>query len=287
MTEIYPATNTSPDELDLLSIVAKTTAFLKKFGMLIIGGSLIGLVLGSVLYKLTPKLYPSSLILHSSIYTNQDQIQIIENWSDLLNKNEYAVLAKFFNCSPDLLSKVKDLSAEEIQKSIAQDNPNGFIVEVLVRDNSVLDSLQKGLVYGLENNSYIKERTLVKKANYQEMIKKVRDEIAKLDSTKSIVESIISNKTRSTSPIIMDVSSINTQLIALNEKQLSYEEELKFIDPIHVLQSFSKFSKPKYPKPITFLFVGLITGAFLGYVISLFLYVRGKLRSRRDTPVVS
>jgi hypothetical protein len=56
---------------------------------------------------------------------------------------------------------------------------------------------KKGLVYGFENNAYIKERLDVKKAAFRELIDKTSAEIQKLDSTKKIVENIISGKERS------------------------------------------------------------------------------------------
>src|SRR6185295_7764394 len=49
------------------------------------------------------------------------------------------------------------------QKLYVQDNPHGFIVQVIVKDTSILDNLQQGIVYGLENTEYVKERLITKR----------------------------------------------------------------------------------------------------------------------------
>jgi hypothetical protein len=269
----------SNDEVDLMYLLSKTLYFFRRFGRIIFGSSLIGLCLSILFYWLSPKLYSSNLILQSTLYSNEEQSQIIKNWSALLNDNEHEILSQLLNCSPQLIKKLKSLSSDQIQKSASQ-TPNGFIVKVLITDNLILDSLQKSIVYGLENNNYIRERTIIRKANFIEMIHRVRTEIHKLDSTKALIENVINNKIRNTSPVIIDISSINTQLIQLNEKLLSYQEELKFVNPIHVLQNFTKFNRPKSPRLLKCILIGLFLGAFLGSMISLYLYLLNKLRSQ-------
>jgi len=271
----------SSDELDLIVVVEKMVAFFNRFFYILIIFPAIGIIAAFLLFLSTQKKYTSELVLHSFILTNLENIQIIENWKILLRKKEYNSLAGIWNSNPDLVKKVKKISAEEIQKLYVQDNPHGFIVQVTVKDTSILDNLQQGIVYGLENTEYVRQRLITKRANLVELIEKVKEEIAKLDSTKLAVENILNNKNKSSSSLFVDITSINSGIINLNEKLLLYKEQLKFANATQVLQNFNKFSKPESRDGPLLLFVGAIIGLVIGYLISLIISVRQKLIERR------
>jgi len=270
----------SPDELDLIVVVERMVAFINRFFFILIIFPTIGIIAAFVIFLSTQKKYTSELVLHSYILTNLENIQIIENWKTLLRKKEYKTLAGIWNSNPDLVKKVKKLSAEEIQKLYVQDNPHGFILRVTVKDTSILDNLQQGIVYGLENTEYVKQKLITKKANLVELIEKVKEEIAKLDSTKLAVENILNNKNQSSSSLFIDITSINSGIINLNEKLLDYQEQLKFASATQVIQKFNKFSNPESRNGPLLLLVGAITGLVIGYLISLIIAVRRKLIER-------
>jgi len=271
----------NPDELDLIVVVERMVAFFNRFFYILIIFPTIGIIAAFLLFLSTQKKYTSELVLHSFILTNLENIQIIENWKTLLRKKEYNTLAGLWNSNPDLVKKVKKISAEEIQKLYVQENPHGFIVQVTVKDTSILDSLQQGIVYGLENTEYVKERLITKRANLVELIEKVKGEMAKLDSTKLAVENILNNKNKSSSSLFVDITSINKGIIDLNEKLLAYKEQLKFANATQVLQNFNKFSQPESRNGPLLLFVGAIIGLVIGYLIALIIAVRQKLIERR------
>ena len=135
-------------------------------------------------------------------------------------------------------------------------------------------------MYGLENTEYVKERLITKRANLIELIEKVKGEIAKLDSTKLAVENILNNKNKSSSSLFVDITSINSGIITLNEKLLDYQEKLKFASATQVLQKFNKFSNPESRNGPLLLFVGAMIGFVTGYLISLIISVRRKLIER-------
>ena len=151
---------------------------------------------------------------------------------------------------------------------------------MLVTDNNILDELQAGLVYGFENNAYIKRRLDVKKAELKELIYKTSAEIQRLDSTKKIVENIISGKEKSAPSLIIDGSSVNRQLIEMNEKLISFQESLEFNNAVQVLQGFEKFSKPDGPKLIPWLVIGLLVFLTFGYMYALISSIRHGLKTR-------
>ena len=144
----------------------------------------------------------------------------------------------------------------------------------------MIDEIQAAIVHGLGTGSYVSDRIETRKARFQEMIKNVKTEITKLEMTKASVDSMIRHSKNGSTPFLVDISSLNAQLIGLNEKLLSYQEELKFSNAVQVFQDFNKPLKPIGPSLIKNLVFGLIGGLFAGYLVGLFLQLRYKIRNR-------
>ncbi len=271
---------TTSDDIDLLVLVERSIAFFKRYKWVFIVAILLGLAFGLYKYFTLPRVYKSRMIIHSFLLTNQEAIQLTANWNELLKKGEHAGLSSRLNCDVNILYCVKQIKADEIQKVFNPTNPNGFTIDVMVTDNAVLDSLEKGIVHGFESGYYIKEKLLVKKANLRELIDKTTVEIQKLDSTKSTLENIIGGKKPAPSSLIVDGASINRQLIEMNEKLLYFKESLQFTNAVQVLQSFSKFKRPAGPHLLPWLVIGLVLSFALAYVFALVHSINQKLKMR-------
>lgn len=270
------------DDLDLINLFERSFSFFMNYGRLIGTFTIIGILTGFVLYKISPKQYASTMLLHSFSLSNTEQINIIENWNDLLKDKEYSTLSERLNCDPAMLKKVNRLKASEIQKLYIPNNPNGFMVEVLVEDTDVLDSLGIGIVYGLGNSEYMKAKLASRRSTLTQLIEKVKTEIIKLDSTKKNIEYNINNNNPHASSFMIDISTINSQVIGLNEKLLSFQDELKFTNAVQVLHKFEKFEKPVSPKLLKLLLLGIIGGFAIGYIISLYRYLRRRMKANAE-----
>jgi hypothetical protein len=223
------------------------------------------------------KQYSTKLIVHPSFVSNQDEIEIIENWKELLGKGGKEQLSIIMNCSVHVIDKLKKIEAEEILKTYISNNPNGFLINVSVTDTSILDELQNGIVYGLNNSPFIRDKITTRKAKDIELIAKVNNEIQKLNTTKNIIDSMIRTRNENSSSLLVDISRINAEWIELNEKLLGYKEDLKFLSGVQVLEDFHK-GKTVREGLLKFSFLGIAAGCFIGYLISLFLYILQKLK---------
>jgi hypothetical protein len=273
-------TGQANDDLDLLRLFERLFSFFRKYGKLIATCSFMGIVAGFLYYTFSPRQYVSTMLVHTYTLSNTEQIRIIANWNNLLKNSEYDVLSSHFNCDPAIFRSVNKITAYEIQKLYIPNNPNGFIIEVTVTDNSVLLPLGTGIVHGLENTNYIKAKLASRRSNLTELISKVKQEIIKLDSTKKNIEYAINNNRQSASYII-DVSNINSQVISLNEKLLGYEDELKFTNAVQVLHKFEKFKKPASPKLLKSIILGFITGFAIGYMLAIYFFLRNRVTLSR------
>ena len=272
----------SSDDIDLIRLIERCILFFKKFKWVFLIATVMGFASGIITYMNLPKVYKSRLLLHSFTLSNPNFIQIIDNWNSLLKKGEHASLATTLNCPEKILSSVKQIKANEVQKVFTQSNPNGFYIDVFITDNAVLPDLQLAIKFGLENNEYVKQQLAVRRENLGQLINEVSMEIIKMDSTKNKVERMIGSHQTGSSSLIIDVSGLNSQLVGMNEKLLSLKQELQFTTAVQVLQSFSKFSHPAGPNKIVTLGIAVIGFLVLAYLYALFSSINAGLKARKQ-----
>ena len=272
---------TSAEDIDLLALIERCILFFRKYKWVYITAILLGIGSGLYFYTAIPTSYRSRMIVHSFFLTNQEELQIVNNWNQLLAKKEYSDLATILHCSPAMLHAVKKMKAQEIQQLASTINPNGFTVDVIVTDNNILDSLQSAIVNGFEHGEYLGERLRVKRANLQELIGRTESEIQKLDSNKKIFDGIMTGTGRASSSLILDASSVNRQMIEMTEKLMGYKENLQFTAAVQVLQGFSRFDQPDGPHLIPWLIIGLAVFLSLAYAVTLFHSILHKMKARQ------
>lgn len=274
---------TKSDELDVIVLIQKALSFFDRFKIILLSFPIAGLAIGLYFYLNSPKQYPTRLIVHSRFLSNQEEIEIIDNWKEMLSKRGKNELAAVMNCNAGVIEKLNNISAEEILKVYASDNPNGFIIKVSVTDTSVLDDLQKGIVHGLNNGLYVREKLAIRKARDNDLIKRTTEEIEKLNASKALVDRLMQTTSKNTAPVMIDISRSSAEMIDLNEKLLSYQEDLKFLTGVQVLENFSKGKLERHGL-LKFPFLGAATGLFIGYLISLLLFVRQKMKATSLNP---
>lgn len=279
MKQVKIVAHQHPDDLDLTVLLDKAIYFFSHYGKLLLAVALAGMLAGSLKFWVTPKGYASSLVLQPTMLSDPEQIELINNWSLLLKKKEYPVLAQQLKADVKLLKKVKSISAEELQKSYAPNNFTAFTLSVMVTDTSVLRPLQKGIVYGLNNSDFIKDKLASRKNILSSLIQTVQNELSRLNNIRTTVESNLQSGNDAGGNIIVDVSGISGQIAALHEKKLSFEENLNFTAAVNVLQSFYAPAKHDNPKLVKSLLLGLAGGLMTGTFIAFFIHVRRKRRN--------
>jgi hypothetical protein len=274
-----PQNQNLSDDVDLVSLLQKAVLHFRRFKLAYIIAVIAGVAIGVSLYSILPRLYKSRMVLHPMYLTNEEQIQIIDNWDELLKRTEYASLATAWNCDKSVPETLTSIEATSVMKVFTPNNPNGFYVDVKVKDNDLLPALQQAILYGLNNSEFVKEKVAVRRENIRYMIDKVTSEIAKVDSMKTNVENIISNKEKNPSSLMIDISGLNRQMIDLNEKLLGYKEELRFVNGVFVIQGFSRFDIPVSISLKVLIVIGLILTIVIAYIYTLVVLVREKLKA--------
>ena len=277
------APHKNPDELDLLQLLRNGLSFIRTFRAILFTSIALGFSLGFFLYISSPKQLSTRMILRpwflnqTGLLSNQEEIQIIENWKDLLAKGETNQLATTLNCDEQVIRHLKSISAEEILRTYEPNNPNGFLVNVSVTDASILQRLQDGIIYGLNNSPYTKQKIETRQMKDIALISELKKEISRLELTRNSIDIALKNNSPGSSLLLVDISRLNAESIELNEKMLGYQEDLKFLSGVQVLENFT--TGPLTRKGLfKFTLMGLASGAFIGYIISLLVYVARRLK---------
>jgi hypothetical protein len=278
MAEMTTSAQNNNDEIDLIQVLERITRFLSSYKKELFLTMFAGLLCGLAIYISKPKLYGSTLILHSQILSNSEEIKIIDSWNTLRRNGELDVLSRDLNCSISLIKNIKGLGAMDIQ--ITQPT-SGFVVDVLVNDTSILGDLQKAIIYGLENSEYVSQKVSFRKENALKILEDINREIGRLDSTKKKIESSQNGKGSGNSSFIVDISDVNVQMVTLKEKLYQYQEALKFVDAIQVLQNFEKYAKPASPRLGILLISGLLGGLFAGFAWAVIKNLKWKIAEYR------
>ncbi len=265
--------------MDPVYLAGQLLSFLKAYGWILLIITFIGSGAGVLSWFTRPPLYSSRLILHSVTITNQEQIEIIDNWKSLISKGERAQVARMMNVPEQVLHQLGSISAKEIQKVYSTNNPNGFMVDVLVKDTAILRQLQAGIVHGLSSNEYVRSRVDSRRKKLEEMVYGVEEEMSRLTSTQQHVDSMVLYGGAGNN-IMVDISGLHAQKVALKEKLAAYREELPFVNAVQVLQDFTSSSRPVAPRLFKSIVLGTAAGLVAGYFLSMILYLRRQLKNR-------
>jgi hypothetical protein len=278
------AQDIASDDIDLINIAERAFLFFRKYRVALIIATVAGIALGCFRYYTSGKIYKSRLILHSSFLTNLEEIEIINYWNELLKRNEYTALSQSFNCDETMLRDVVSIEGSEILKNYSASNPNGFYIDARIKDNSILPGLQKALVYGLNNTEYVKQRLLLRKKDVETLIEKVTVEIQKLDSLKKSIETIITSREKNSTSFMLDIPGVNKEFIDMNEKLLSYREELQFSSSgIQVLQSFVPLNTPVSISLRVMILLGIAFCLFITFIFTIIQSVSERLKKRASS----
>ncbi len=271
------------DDLDLIGLLERIYLYIRRFRILFLAALPVGIALGSIIYLTSPKVYQSKLILHASYLTNQEELEIIDYWNQLLQRSEYGILANILHCQESLLHEVVSLVGVEIQKNYSSTDPNGFYVLARVKDNSILPSLQGAIVYGLDNTEFVKQKIQERRMFLEGVIGKLTVQIAQLDSANHAIEVGLVHDSHQAASTAVGLDDLNRNLVDLNEKIQNYRTELQSLTSIHVLQGFIPLQTPVSRSLLVHMAVGLLLCIVVAYLFSIIKYVEDRLKKRMAT----
>jgi hypothetical protein len=266
MTENRGGFDDRNDDVDLSIVVRKMVRFFTINGKLLIIASLTGLFCGIIIHVSFPKQYEAKLLMESTVLSNLEQSELIEDLGHLARRHN-DLLQQQFNCPPAIAQNIMGLSIDQL--STTPDGVSSFIVTVNIKDTSLLHGVQDALLNGLRNNDFVKQKVAIRMASLEKEIEQAEGEITKLDSPKVFIESLVHAEKKDNGPLIVNVADISRQKVEIAERLAGYKERLAFGKGVSLVLGYSTVYGPK-PGLLTLLAAGLIAGFIIGYLVAVF-----------------
>ncbi len=273
------------DEIDLVELLVKIVLLLKRNLLQIIIFFLVGTGLGYVYASLAPKVYESKMLISSEILTESYSEKSFETLSNLIKEQNYTELASkiyITEAEAESLSKLEIESALK-DKPQKEDEKKIFLITVELIDQSILTKLQAGIIKYFQENEFVKLRVDAKRKMYNEVIKKIDEEIASLEEFKDEI-SDGSFFNRSKGDIYFDPTNVNSRIIGLIQERETLVERLTLVNSVEVVEGFTQFDKPIWPKKSISLAAGATLGLFLVGLMIAFKSIRKLVRFAEEHP---
>ena len=247
------------EELSLREIINEVILFFINFRILIISVTLIGTLSVIIFQKVRPAYYSTVAIATSGLsaferidYTpevlnQRTVINIINNLQLDLKKEDYYVVAQKLGVSQGVASKIKKINAEQIFREDETDNKHNtpkFEIHLSVKDNSIIDSVETGLMKYFNTNKYIANYYYQYSVTNDQEINSIEDEIKSLqDLRKSSGAKIDMSSTSVLSK--KGISEVQNQIIELMQMKSLNTTNKELLKPLSFVQEFSVSQVPE------------------------------------------
>jgi hypothetical protein len=271
----------APDEIDLVGLFIRSVRFFYNNRYIFLFCTILAAcgTAGYMYFK--PKVYQSRFTAECMSIPDSRTIELINDLEGLRNNKDWNLLGVKLGMKPDrakLIKKIEPLSTITIDKEAkgvddyllsTAETSYKFSIIALVKNNSVLPELQKGIIKYLSANEYSSLRVNRFIENRKSLLSYVNYELKKLDSLNSLYADKIVHSSSSTS--LTSPGDFKATVISLQEKKLAIEDELKFAAPVRVIQGFTAFKDPVEPILTFVILISLAISYALGL---LFIMIR-------------
>jgi hypothetical protein len=266
------------EELNIRQIIKDFVHFNIRNKSLIISFVLVGIVSVILFQNLKPSYYETKAICMSGIseYERLEQLEELSQRTavDLINHLQINIANKDFNQLSVLLNikkefteKIKKIEAEQLYQQDMNEKYyalNKFEVRLTVFDNTVIDDIQKGLIYFFNNNKFIKDYHKMYISSNLSLINEIDSEMDNLSTMR--VEGAKNSLDLSSVNIISgkDDKTLSNQIISLAQLKEKTKTNNLLLQPLSFVQDFAKTNKTERD-----LLLWTILGSFLSYLLSL------------------
>jgi len=279
------------EELSLRAIINEVILFFINFRILIISVTLIGTLSVIIFQKMRPAYYSTVAIATSGlsvferieygkeVLNQRTAIGIINSIQLDLEKEDYYVLAQKLNISEEVASKIKKINAEQIfreDENNKKHNTPKFEIQLSVKDNSIIELIEKGLINYFTTNKYVANYYNQYRITNDQEINSIEDEIESLkDLRKSSGAKIDMSSTSVLSK--KGISEVQNQIIELIQMKSLNTTNQELLKPLSFVEGFSISQVPER----AVLMLGSIAAGIsflLGIIIAVFknVYIKSK-----------
>lgn len=294
----------------ILNFLLATKRATRAHRILIIATVVLFIGLGAFWHTNGRAYYASSMVIESEYYDRDLMDGAVGELNALAEQEAYGSLAKKLNIGKEEAENLRSLTVEVVmaeddkmlldaylkslqeskmtvdelvavrEKLIKQNAKYRLTIEVF--SNEMLQNMQEGLLYYLENNDYVERRLNIQKENLQALRIKLQEERGKLDVLKSLIAENFSRasedgRTGSNNVILgsaetaTDPLNVYREDIKLYNEELAINKKLALMENVEVIKSFTAFKKPANKSLFSLVVLSALVGLGAAYLLVLLL----------------
>lgn len=255
------------DEVDLMEIFLKILNAIRTNFWLILLFFFIGTALGLAFYYSSNKVYESEMVVSSGILTSSFSEALVEKLNRHRREVNTKAIKELLNCSDETAKSLVKLEIEKMSQVDELKEADKFTITAEVLNQDILPDLQRGLVFYLENNEYVRVRVEQNRKYLQQMVSKLDAEIKDMEEFKQKLTNGVFFET-ARGNVMFDPTTVNSKILDLTKERINLQHSLELSESVQVIEGFTKFERHSRPR----LLVSLISGSFVGlFFVGLFL----------------
>ena len=274
------------EELSLREIINLVILFFIKFKLLIISITFIGFLSMIIFEKNKPEYFSTIAIATSGIseferiYDSKEEmnqrtaINLINNLQLDILKEDFILVSEKLNILVDEATLIKSIIAAQIinlDQDGKEHNTPKFSIELTVKDNEIISTVQKGLIYFFNTNKYISRYHNKYKETSQIEVESISKEVVELKRLRGLVNSDLDMSTMSIySNKKVDLSQ--NQIIELIQHRTANLTNQLLLEPLSFVQGFSK-SRVPHTDMLFLSFVTILISFLIAIIIAIFVNV--------------
>ena len=245
------------EELNLKQAFTDFVNFISRNKIILFGFIIFGIVSVIIYQNLKPSYFETKAICMSGI-AEYERIEQLEELSqrtavDLINhlqtnilNKDYSELSTLLNISIDESTSIKSVEAEQLYQQDMNEKfyaLNKFEISLSVFDNKIIRSVQSGLIFYFNNNSFIKDYHDQYKESNELLINDIKSEmnllsVMRFEGSKNSLDlssvNIISGK---------DNKTISNQIISLAQLKEEIRTNQLLLKPLVFVKDFTQTQK--------------------------------------------
>ncbi len=257
-------------ELDIIEVIIKTLLIIKKYYLIIIGFTVIGVSVGIIDFYVNKNYYKTSLVTKSPIINKQIVFELIKPIEHYIDKEMYDSLSKEINIPINICKEIKGI---DLDTNIT----NAVKINFEIYNMESFNEIKQGIISYLNNIPYVVSTIDTRKMELEEYIKNIDKDIEELNNLQdAVITKLQENKTTE----LVSYGGIFSDIIELNDKKIELLEEYNSLEYFQFINNSLVVETQKSLKK-NILITSLI-GLVISFIISLFFELLIVIKDRNN-----
>ncbi|GAB4379043.1 MAG: hypothetical protein Kow0075_09390 [Salibacteraceae bacterium] len=234
----------------------------------VVGGLLVGLLTGWVLYGTTDPRYEARGTFSYKLLTKKVYGEMLSRLDEALRQKDHQSVNKLMKINQESLMYLKRVKGENILGvpliKDASFDQTPFVVRVWISNPAHLDSIEKGIVHYLNSPAYVRERLKYNIDMYTGQIAELNEDLERLLIDRELMTAAELDDPKA-------LAEIEGLILQTRQQLLEKKAALRFNENVTALDGFMISEYPWWRNPywlfIACAFVGVVAGLLLSLVI--------------------